>query len=72
MPKTSQTIDKQCCSLIHGHGMGAVPAPKHLDTLATHDSPTECIVLGQFSIEKCDQKIKNRHIPSFSAYISTR
>jgi len=48
MPNTAQTFDSQFSSRIYGHGRVVVSAPKHLHTLATHDSPTECIVLGQF------------------------
>lgn len=71
MLKTTQTIDSQFSSLIYGHGRVAVFASKHFHTLAAHDTPTACIVLGQYIDEKCAKKLKNRRIPSFSAYVST-
>ncbi len=71
MPKISQIIDSQFGGQTYGNGRGAVSVPKHLHTLAAHDTPTECIVPGQFIDEKCAKKLKNRRIPSFSAYVST-
>jgi hypothetical protein len=71
MPKTAQTFDSQFRSRIYGHGRVAVSAPKLFHTLVAHDTSTEWIVPGWFAIEKCAEKLKNRRILSFSAYVST-
>lgn len=71
MPKTFEIIDSQFRTQIHGHGRVRYQLRKPFHALATHDSPTECIVPSEFSDAKCAEKCKSTRETSFFAYVST-